>query len=998
VDKWGSQTSCIFYLTLTRCLLIIVCLAPEALASPAAESPSATTAPQGDKALAYYRDEVHQFIQQQCLGCHLPGGNAPSNGARLTLYDAADSAHEAFANFVKLPGVTPAFVLSKIIGREGHGGGVVTAEGSLLYDALQTYFSVLAGDVVTHESDSDFWADTFAEDREVTLRRASLLFAARLPDRDAIKAARQSDEKLRDHILAAMQGPSFRSFLTTAANDRLLIDGLLNGIDFGVSTFDRYPKLAELLKSLPDERPEAYEDHHDKPYLTRGDADWTFRWSITREPAELIAHVVATDRPYTEVLTADYTMVNAITDLAYRSEAGFSHEYADDSGFYDRRDFVVFRPGYNDGHIPHDEKFEVTDEQGIVSFSEYHEWPHAGVLSTQAWLARYPSTDTNRNRARARWTYFHFLGIDIEESATRTMDPVALSDTNNPTLNNRSCTVCHERLDPVAGAYQKFGNLGHYLDQYGGYDSLPESYKCPECRGGDRSDSEYQEGDTWYRDMREPGLEGETADSDLDSLQWLGRKIAGDARFAAATVRFWWPAIFGAEPLVIPQDADGPKYEQRLRAFNAQDTLIQSLAERFVDSGYDTKALFADMVMSNWYRHSLLANETALIDRDVELASVGRGRILTPEELDRKNIAVFGRTWQQWQDGTSPHGFGLETAFSGQWARYRSFYGGIDGAVVTRRNRELTPLMSNVVESMAIDLACQIVIQDFNRPRSERRLFTRLEKDTVPGDIKRATYTLPGKVNDMSKLHSHNLSLDVTLVGGPSKILLRDLTERNNESLDEQWSGAELVVRSVTLHDDSGAVWRLRGEDFATSPGFSADRWTDADGRSHWRGNEDPGVGWRLHSGAWVEVQTDAAPGNYRLEIDLGTALLENNVNDAMSAGATVRATRNIGKTESGKLAHHQVKDIMQAATHVRPGDVEAFHMWHAVMQNARQARDRGSWFGERGSHCDTWAIWPEEHLEQDAHWRRYGDPEGMMRGWTAFIHSVLTSYRYLHD
>jgi hypothetical protein len=68
-------------------------------------------------------------------------------------------------------------VLSKIIGQQGHGGGVVTAEGSLLYSALQTYFSALAGDVATDESDREFWADTFAEDREVTLRRASLLFA-----------------------------------------------------------------------------------------------------------------------------------------------------------------------------------------------------------------------------------------------------------------------------------------------------------------------------------------------------------------------------------------------------------------------------------------------------------------------------------------------------------------------------------------------------------------------------------------------------------------------------------------------------------------------------------------------------------------------------------------------------------------------------------------------------------------------------------------------------
>ena len=206
------------------------------------------------------------------------------------------------------------------------------------------------------------------------------------------------------------------------------------------------------------------------------------------------------------------------------------------------------------------------------------------------------------------------------------------------------------------------------------------------------------------------------------------------------------------------------------------------------------------------------------------------------------------------------------------------------------------------------------------------------------------------------------------------------------------------VLRSVALHGDSGVVWHLRGEDFAKMPGFIADRWTDTDGRSHWRGNEDAGGGWRLHPGAWVELQANVAPGDYRIELDLGTALLENNVNDAMSVVATVRATQNFGNTESGISAHRQVKDILQAATHERPGDVEAFHMWHTVMQNARQVTETGSWFGERGSRCDTWAIWPDEHLEQDARWRRYGDPEGLMRSWTAFIHSVLTSYRYLHD
>ena len=94
-------------------------------------------------------------------------------------------------------------------------------------------------------------------------------------------------------------------------------------------------------------------------------------------------------------------------------------------------------------------------------------YPHAGVLNTPSFLFRYPTTATNRNRARARWTYYHFLDVDIESSASRTMDPVALADTNNPTMHNPSCTVCHTIMDPVAGAFQDYGDDGFYRNQWG---------------------------------------------------------------------------------------------------------------------------------------------------------------------------------------------------------------------------------------------------------------------------------------------------------------------------------------------------------------------------------------------------------------------------------------------------------------------------------------------------------------------------------------------------
>ena len=65
----------------------------------------------------------------------------------------------------------------------------------------------------------------------------------------------------------------------------------------------------------------------------------------------------------------------------------------------------------------------------------------------------------------------------MEKSASRTTDPVALADTNNPTMHNPACTVCHSVLDPVAGAFQNYGDDGLYRDQWGGLDSLDEFYK-----------------------------------------------------------------------------------------------------------------------------------------------------------------------------------------------------------------------------------------------------------------------------------------------------------------------------------------------------------------------------------------------------------------------------------------------------------------------------------------------------------------------------------------
>lgn len=960
------------------------------------ESPHAASAPKQD-AQTFYVSQVDQGVQQQCLLCHRASGVASQSGARLVLSSSSAGNHQAFLDLLSKEETDGDWVLAKTVGQQRHGGGAVLSQSGSLYEALQEYFLLLSEGDVAPEEANNFWQGTEAEPRDVTLRRAALLFGGLVPSNEALELAAQSEVGLRQATADILEGEGFKDFILRGANDRLLVEGLLNGINFDIATFDRYPKLTEFLLTLPDDKPAELEDYHDKPFLSRWDADWSFRWAVTREPLELIAYVIMNDLPYGEILTADHTMVNAFSDLAYRSSTGFSHEFTDEQGFYDRRQYNHFVPGYNDGHIPHDPEFEVNESEGIVSFSDYQAWPHAGVLSTQAWLARYPSTDTNRNRARARWTYFHFLGVDIEKSAPRTMDPAALADTNNPTMKNSACTVCHERLDAVAGAYESFGDLGHYLDQYGGQDSLADSYKCPECYGGEYGSTPYEPGDTWYRDMRNPGFEGALADGLQDSLQWLAHRIVDDPRFAAATVRFWWPAVFGAKPLVLPEDEQLPDYDAQLQAYNEQDRLIERLAVGFEASGFNTKALFTDMVMSRWYRHSIVNDPDAIEGREVELSTVGRGRLLGPEELDRKNLAVFGRTWRQWKLGSDPHSYYLETALTGHRASFSGFYGGIDGAVVTERNRAITPLMANLTETLATDLACLVVIEDFNRPADERYIFRLIERHSVPGQLARVEKSLPGRVTDNGQLKSHSLEAKVTTVGGPSRVRIEDFTQNAYDSSDGQLTNADLVIKEILFKQGSRVAKRIAGTHLPQATDFTADQWTDDDGGQHWRGEVEHDAGWHMHEGAWLEFSTTLAPGDYQVEVQLGTVLLENNINDSMQVRVTVTATENIEQTASHSHALRQIESLVVNALQRPATEAEIRTMLSVVMETAADARQRSDSFFDRKSHCDTWSIWPGEHSDADRR-ARFEDPEGMLRGWTALVHGVMSSFEYLHD
>ena len=548
-----------------------------------------------------------------------------------------------------------------------------------------------------------------------TLRRAALLFAGRLPTQAELDAVRSGgDASLRTAVRGLMSGPGFHSFLIRAANDRLLTDRdrrqVIGSAEvrFVNLTNKRWDLATEALANG------AEEPRRDPLFQLHERAT---QYGFARAPLELIAHVVENDLPYTEILTADYIMANPMAAQAYGADTVFDN--SDDP--------TEFRPSEIAEYFRRDKSMIVeTDPQlgwRVVSPGNLStDYPHAGILNTTVFLRRYPTTATNRNRARSRWTYYHFLGVDIEKSAARTTDPDALADTNNPTMHNPACTVCHIPMDPVAGAYQNYGDQGLFRDKNAGRDALPNLYRNPK----DGTISPYQRGDTWFRDMREPGFGDLKAPSADNSAQWLAERITEDERFAKAAVRFWWPSIMGtgvAEPALDSTDQD---FDALQLASAAQTLEMEALANAFregIEGGapYNGKDLLTEIVLSPWFRaESVTADDPV---RHSALRKAGVARLLTPEELLAKTEALTGYVWGRRLQ--QPYGL-KETrsrfydphGFSG----YQLLYGGIDSDGIIERTGDMTPLMAAVAQSHAAEVACPVVRREFYYWSEEGRL------------------------------------------------------------------------------------------------------------------------------------------------------------------------------------------------------------------------------------------------------------------------------------
>jgi hypothetical protein len=240
---------------------------------------------------------------------------------------------------------------------------------------------------------------------------------------------------------------------------------------------------------------------YSETYLTRADYFWggvlsfhfgiddqaAFLDAVGHEPLKLVGQVAATDRPWTEIVTADWTMANEVLGQIWPV------------------DYPTGATGWQ----------EVQHTDGR---------PAAGVLSTTSMWWRHISTPSNANRGRAN----HMSRILLcEDYLDRTiafdrdldmMDEDALSQalTTNP-----ACVNCHTSLDPLAAFF------------YGFWQYAPTSLEELSTYHPDREQLWQAYG----------GVAPAYFGIPSDSLADLAQHIAADPRFVSCAVEQAWEGL-----------------------------------------------------------------------------------------------------------------------------------------------------------------------------------------------------------------------------------------------------------------------------------------------------------------------------------------------------------------------------------------------------------------------------------------------------------------------
>ncbi|MEO1269537.1 MAG: DUF1585 domain-containing protein [Myxococcota bacterium] len=313
----------------------------------------------------------------------------------------------------------------------------------------------------------------------------------------------------------------------------------------------------------------------------------TLNASVTEAPLKLIEHVVVNDRPYSEILTADYTLADGVVaevwGLEYSGD-GFSWEQT---------------------------RWDTSSDE-LGPWSEPGR-PHAGILSDSYLFTRHDTTVANQNRGRANQVSqallcFDFLTIPIDIDATVDLsDPEAVAQAVS---TDPACLGCHQSLDPLS----QFFWIYDVRYNPGGLEAYPQgAFYHPERVRQARNLVGLTPG---YFGQAEP-------EGTFWSVRDLGQMIVDDPRFSLCAVQRFY-SHFTQTPLEeVPTDE------------------AKALQDSFIASGLNARQLVRTIVLSDAFRKRSATPEAS---QEVADQLVGLRR-LRPRQMARTLETLTGFAW-----------------------------------------------------------------------------------------------------------------------------------------------------------------------------------------------------------------------------------------------------------------------------------------------------------------------------------------------------------------
>lgn len=470
--------------------------------------------------------------------------------------------------------------------------------------------------------------------------------------------------------------------LRAVRDDPAAIEGL-------VDTYLESPEFLEVIKDLHAEllqvRADVQEPLPAKGPLTGRKLGELYN-AHSEEPLELVRHIVANDRPYTEVVTADYMLTNEPLSVMYG---------------------LAYDPSGPDWQVSH-----WSDDR-----------PHAGLLSSSELWRRHESAGSNFHRLRANFIADTFLCADFANRDISVGGEVTISDEFEVAAVTRTdpgCVACHQALDPLAaffwGFHRRFkGNFTARAYEAGcdtrwEYEpptEYPPEVYCYPIQGW--IPAEQQDWETWH--LRAPAFYG-TRGQDLRDL---GQLIAADPRFSQCVARQFYGWFTQRDKEQVPL------------------ALAVDLQQRFEQSGFNTKALARAIVLSEPFRsHRALQPEPA--EPYVGLQTI------RPEQYARALHDLTGFAWRitadlpGCDDHTDAYGsrcWGEVDLMRSDLFGYRAMFGGITGYFVTRPTHTSTPTKELAGQAFAFEAAGYVVDRDLAEPDPSRRKLLHLVSPTT---------------------------------------------------------------------------------------------------------------------------------------------------------------------------------------------------------------------------------------------------------------------------